>query len=178
MSIHFTIYDSPFSEDTKKIRRNLLVASCICIFIGITNQLPSSFALWGAKFNADQQPLVGWFIFSVTVYLYLHFIAAAGVEIAKWVQPFYEGVIEKKKLLQHPAFDETDWIEFLGSDDHHDLEQVQKMAKAEAKIYVQKRLRHLYSLIYLQLAIEALIPIFVGAYALIDLFLLVNKVSC
>jgi len=171
------MYDSPFSEDTKKIRRNLLIASCICIFIGMTNQLPSTFALWGAKFNAEQQHIVGWFIVSVTAYLFLHFIAVAGVEIAKWVQPFYEGVVEKKKLLQHPAYDETDWIELFGPEDPHDLDQVEKIAKSEAKQHVQKRLRHLYSLIYLQLFMEAVIPVAVGAFALIKLSLLVVNVS-
>jgi len=177
MNKEFSIYDSPLSEDTKKIRRNLLIASSLCIFISITNHLPSSFALWGAKLDANQQPIVGWFIFSITAYLYLHFFASAGVEIAKWFQPFYEGIVEKRKLLKHPAFDETDWMEFLGPDDPHDLENVKKMAKSEAKAFVEKKLRHLYKLIYLKLTMEAVLPVLVGGYALIKLVLLLNNVS-
>lgn len=173
MNKQFDIYNGPLSEDTKKIRRNLLIASCVCVFIGISEQLPTSFALWGAKLDSNQQPLIGWFIFTITSYLYLHFISSAGVEIAKWIQPFYESLREKEKLLKHPAFDETDWIELLDSDDPHNIEHVQKMATAEARYYVSNKLRHLYRLIYIQLAIEAIAPIIIGGYALIVLAVLI-----
>ncbi len=168
-----SIYDSPFSEDTKKIRRNLLIASSISIFIGMTNQLPSTFALWGAKFDSDQQTTVGWLLFSANFYLYLQFIATAGVEIAKWLQPFYEKVIVRKKLMQHPAFDETDWLDYFDFDDDEDLEKVKAMAKTQAETYVKNKLRHLYGLIYLQLIMDALIPLLLGAFALAKLSALV-----
>ena len=175
--MEFSIYDSPLSEDTKKVRRNLLISSCICIFISMTNELPSSFALWGAKFNLSQQLTVGWLLFSVTTYLFLHFFTAAGVEVARWIQPFYEGVVTKKKLLEHPAFDETDWIEFLRPENSQDKKEIEKATVSEAKIYVSKRLRYLYNLIYLQLTIEILLPIIIGLVGMYNLFMLVNNVQ-
>ena len=142
----------------------------------MTNQLPSSFALWGAKFNSNQQSVVGWLIFSTTAYLYLHFIAVAGVEIAKWIQPFYEAVVAKRKLLKHPEIDETDWMDILSPDEKQDVEQFAKMAKKEAYLYVQKKLRYLYGLIYLQLIIEAVVPIIIGAFGLIKLASVIKNV--
>ena len=104
----FSIYDSPLSEETKRIKRNLLIASCVCIFISMTNQLPTTFSLWGAQFDTKQQEIVGWLLFSITLYFYLHFIAVAGIEISKWIQPFYEAVITRNRLIKNPEFDNTD----------------------------------------------------------------------
>ena len=175
MNKSFSIYESPFSEDTKKTRRNVLIASCVCIFIGMTNQLPSSFSLWGATFDSNQQTIVGWLLFSVTLYLYLHFLAVAGLEVAKWIRPFYEGVVTKNKLQKHAAFDETDWLELFEEDNMDELEYIKQMAKEEAKFHVQKKLRYLYGLVYLQLTIELLVPVLLGAFGLIKLVILINE---
>ena len=173
MNKKFSIYDSPFSEETKRIKRNVLVASSICIFIGLTNQLPASFTLWGAEFDTKQQIMVGWFLFSVTAYFYIYFVSNAGIEIAKWIQPFYIGVVKRKKLLKHPAFDETDWMSFLQPYDEHSIEHITALAENEAEIYVKKRLRYLYGLIYLKLITEALVPLLIGAFGLIELLILI-----
>ena len=55
----FTIYESPFSDETKKLRLNSLLASMLCLFIGLTKQLPSQFSFLGIKFTSAQQGLVG-----------------------------------------------------------------------------------------------------------------------
>lgn len=178
MNKKFSIYDSPLSDETKKIRRNTLISSSICIFIGMTHQLPCSFALWGAKFTSAQQTTIGWLLFSITLYLFLHLIASAGIEIAKWVQPFYEAIITKRSLLRHPAFDETDWMKLFRGDNIHDIE---KEAKSEARLHVQRRLRHLYNLIYLKLIIEIILPLVVGATGLVMLISLIiseDKIKC
>ena len=162
----FSIYDSPFTDETKKLRRNLLIASSVCIFISMTNHLPTSFALWGAKFDSQQQTVVGWLLFFITLYLFLHFFASACVELAKWIQPFYEGIVAKKRILQHPDYDKTDWEEFLREDEPADIIE---SAKKYAHIHVEKRLKHLYNFIYLKLVIEIFIPVAIGIFGLLTL---------
>jgi hypothetical protein len=165
----FSIYDSPFSDETKRLRRNVIFASSICIFIGMTRHLPSSFALWGAQFSSAQQTTIGWLLFSITLYLFLHFFASACIEVAKWAQPFYEGVVAKKNILRHPEYDETDWMELFRDDEPAD---VVESAKNQAHIHVTKKLRHLYNFVYLKLFIEVLLPVAIGAIGLTKLALL------
>ena len=174
MNDSFSIYDSPLSEESKRLRRNVLFASSVCIFISMTEQLPSSFALWGASFSSGQQTTVGWLLFSVTLYLFLHFLSSAGIEVAKWVQPFYEGVVAKERILKHPEYDETDWMELFGDGEPLDIVS---SAKKQAHIHVEKKLRHVYRLIYLKLIIEIILPIVIGAIGLIQLAMLISCVG-
>ncbi len=83
MSKKFSIYDSPFSDETKTLRRNSLIASGLSLFIGLTNELPKQFSLLGVSFNSEQQETMSWFIFAVAAYLFLHFLSVGGVEFAK-----------------------------------------------------------------------------------------------
>ncbi len=174
MNKKFSIYDSPFSEETKKIKRNVLVASCVCIFISMTNQLPTSFVLWGADFDVKQQTIVGWLLFSITSYFYIHFLSNAGIEIAKWIQPFYIGIVKRNKLLKHPAYDATDWMNILKPYDENSIEYISALAENEAKEYVDKKLKYLFGLIYLKLVTEVLVPLLVGAFGLVSLLMLIN----
>jgi hypothetical protein len=176
MNNAFSIYDSPFSEETKKLRRNLLFASSVCIFIGLTNHLPSSFGLWGAKFDTQQQTVISWLLLSLTLYHFLHFFASASIELAKWIQPFYEGLVAKKRALKHPDYDETDWEELLREDDP-DPEGIVAFAKIHAQIHVEKRLRYLYNFIYLKLFIEILLPIAIGIFGLINIASEINDAA-
>jgi hypothetical protein len=121
MNKDFSIYDSPFSDETKRIRRNSLLASGLCLFIGLTGELPEKFALFGVTFSSAQQNTLGWFIFSVSLYFFVHFMSVACVEIARWIHPFYAGVLARRKLLKHPAFDITDFVNVGGPIDKHDI---------------------------------------------------------
>ena len=139
----------------------------------MTNQLPTTFSLWGAQFDTKQQEIVGWLLFSITLYFYLHFIAVAGIEISKWIQPFYEAVITRNRLIKNPEFDNTDWMALFSTDGDKSMEE---RAKKEAFIHVQKKLRHLNNLVYLKLIIEILLPFVVGLIALTLLVKLITSV--
>ena len=171
------IYESPFSDETKKLRLNSLLASGLCLFVGLTGELPEKFSLFGVSFTSSQQNILGWFIFSVAAYLYLHFLSVACVEIAKWIHPFYVAMFTKKKLLEHPAFDETDFMNLPGPFDEQDRNDIAEEIELRSKWHVQGRLKYLYNLVYLKLTIEVIVPFVIGAWGLFELLQLITMRS-
>ena len=172
----FSIYESPFSDETKKLRLNSMLASLLCLFIGTTGKLPSEFSLLGIKFTSDQQQIVGWFILLVSVYLFVHFISSAFVELAKWIHPFYKGVVAKKELLKHPAFDEEDFMDWsIFLEDSQDKGEIRKAHLAQADWYVQGKLRPLYFFIYPKLLVEIVAPLLAGLSGMVSLSMLITK---
>jgi hypothetical protein len=160
----FSIYESPLSDETKVLRRNSLLSSGLCLFIAMTGELPSQFSLLGVSFSANQQELIGWFILAVAFYFFLHFISMASVEVARWVHPIYRSVVTKKTLLEDYsyAFDEEDFVNIPEQVNEQDKNAMYKNAKEYADMHVTSKLRWLYSLIYLKLAIEILVPVLIG----------------
>lgn len=169
MTNNFSIFDSPFSDETKKLRINSLLSSGVCLFIGLTGEIPDKFSLLGMSFTSKQQNILGWFLITVTIYLFLHFISMASIEIAKWIKPFYHEALRKKKLLGHPAFDEADFRDSLGPPDYYNLDYVRNEADLEAKWETEKRLRYLFNFVYLRLIIEIIIPLVIGCWGIISL---------
>ncbi|WP_429012748.1 hypothetical protein [Aeromonas hydrophila] len=177
MDKKFSIYESPLSDETKVLRRNSLLLSGLCLFIAITGELPSQFALLGVSFSANQQGLIGWFILAVAVYFFLHFISMASVEVARWIHPIYRSAVTKKTLLEDysHAFDEEDFVNIPGQVNEQDKNDMYKNAKEYADVHVTSKLRWLYSLIYLKLTIEILVPVLIGLSSMIMiLFMLVG----
>ena len=171
-----SLYTSPLSEETKIIRRNNLFASSVCIFIGMTNELPTSFALWGATFTPEQQTTVGWLLLSVTAYLFIHFLSLASIEVAKWIQPFYEHSVTKKELMHLPNYnhDVTDWVGILGAADKDVDAAVVEEIKENSRSHVENRLKYFYKFVYLRLFIEVIFPIIIslsGLYLMLPLIL-------
>jgi len=168
MKEEFSIYDSPFSEETKKLRRNALLSSGVCLFIGMSGEIPEKLFLLGVG-SPEQKELIGYFLFSISLYLFIHFISAASVELARWIRPFYVRVIKKRTLLKLPGFDETDWIKFLEDIDDQDLDRVAEKVEHESEIFVDKKLRYLFNQIYLKLIIEIIFPMVIGLFGLVYL---------
>lgn len=169
MDTNFSIYKNPLSSETLALRRNALLAASLCFFIGSTNELPKSFALFGINFNPAQQSSLGWFIFCVTLYFFIHFLASALVEVAAWIKPFLEVILTKKILLEHPAFDETSFLDIHEPPDDNDLSSVYDAAESQARCLTEKRLRHLHCFIYLKLLLEIVLPIIIGIVGLFKL---------
>lgn len=178
MNNQFSVYVSPLSEETTKLRRNAMLSSLICLFIAYTEKLPQKLSLLGITFDSpEKQMVVGWFLFFVSSYLFLHFISVASIEVAKWLHPLVSQKILKSDLLKHPAFDETDFIEgFPGHPiDEQDLNIITEAAKKDADRHTYKRLRFLYGFIYIRLFIEILLPVIIGIYGLYKLGLLITS---
>ncbi|KJY98980.1 hypothetical protein [Pseudoalteromonas ruthenica] len=177
MSTKFSIYDSPFSDETKVLRRNSLLLSGICLFIGLTGELPSKLALLGVSFDTSQQSTIGWFFLAILVYFYLHFISNAAVEVAKWIHPFLKTISAKKIMLTSysHAFDEEDFVNIPNQVDEGDKNDMQADALSTADWQVKNKLSLLYKMIYLKLTIEILIPICVGLWAMVLMFLLITS---
>lgn len=166
------------SDETKKFRRNSVLASGLCLFIGLTGVLPEKFALLGVSFESpEQQYMLAWFIFYVSLYLFLHFISAAIVEIARWVHPLFTQILTKRKLLKHPAFDETDWMDIPYPIDDQDKNEIGEEARSHSEWKVGVKLKPFYSLIYLQLTIEIIVPISLGCYGLFKLAKLIISLA-
>lgn len=177
MNKDFSIYNSPFSEETRKIRLNCLLPSGLCLFIGLTGELPERFSLLGISFSTEQQTVVGWFIFAISLYIYIHFVSVASIEIAKWIHPFFKDAVAKRELLKHPAFDETDFIDIPYPIDEHDKGQIAAQATDHADWRVQRKLRPLYGWVYPKLVLEIAVPYLFGLSGLVMLGLLITSKS-
>ena len=159
---------SPLSEETKVLRRNLLIVSGICLFIGVTGQLPEKFALLGVTFDASQKNIVGWFIVTVEAYLYLHFIASAMPEVAEWMEPLIESRIYRKKMESHPLHEDG----YIPSQpaSMQDYEAYSDEKAGEARYSSEYKLRFLFWFFYLKLAIEVVFPLIIGGCAIYKLY--------
>ena len=171
MEEKFNLFKNPLSSETLTLRRNTLISSSICIFIGYTEELPKSFALFGINFNPSQQNDIGWFIFCFAFYFYFHFVSNASVELAKWIKPILIKKHLRKELLRHPAFDEQDFIDISEPVDDYDLESVKEAAMKEAQWITQRQLSFQYWFIYIKLFFEIVVPFVIG---IVGLFLLVR----
>ncbi|QNF25688.1 hypothetical protein FT673_21325 [Aeromonas hydrophila] len=83
----------------------------------------------------------------------------------------------KKTLLEDysHAFDEEDFVNIPGQVNEQDKNDMYKNAKEYADVHVTSKLRWLYSLIYLKLTIEILVPVLIGLSSMIMiLFMLVG----
>jgi len=160
------IYKGPFSDETKKLKRNLLLASIVSSFIGFTKELPRSISLLGISIDSTKQILVGWFIFFITLYFFLHFLAVACPELARWLQPFYQSKYKKEELLKHPAFDITDFLDIPSPVDEYDVSSVVEGAEYDAKYKAMGKLKILYKFVYLKLFIEIILPVLFALFGL------------
>ncbi|CAK1770883.1 SMODS and SLOG-associating 2TM effector domain-containing protein [Vibrio crassostreae] len=176
MSKKFSIYDTPFSEETKVIRRNSLIASGLSLFIGLTGELPKQFSLLGVSFSSQQQETMSWFIFTVSAYLFLHFLSVGGVEFAKWVHPFLSSRKQKEILLTRysHAFWDDDFGYIPTQVDEADKADMARDALEEAHWKVQSNLRMVYRLIYVRLFLEIIVPLVLGGWGLYELAVLIG----
>jgi hypothetical protein len=177
MTTKFSLYDSPFSDETKVLRRNSLLLSGICLFIGLTGELPSKLALLGVSFSTSQQSIIGWFLLAILVYFYLHFISNAAVDVAKWIHPFLKTITAKKIMLKtYPhAFDQEDFANIPNQVNEQDKSDMRADALSRADWQITNRLSLLYRMIYLKLTIEIAVPVCVGIWAMVLLLLLITS---
>jgi len=81
-----------FSEETKKIKTQLLILSGICLFIGLTKSLPEKIAILGLDLS-NTPTVTGWFIFVVTLYFFLIFLSSS---IPEFINHFLPSFIKMK----------------------------------------------------------------------------------
>ena len=176
----FSIYKSPLSEETLKLRRNSVLASLISLFIGLTQEIPTKFALLGITFESvEKQIIVGWGIFFITLYLFLHFLSVAALELARWIHPLIKDGILKSGLLRHPAFDETDFLDINYHVDanEQDLNIFRESEEKAANTRTFERLKPLYAFVYVKLIVEVLVPLVLGGFALWHLWATVSNLK-
>ena len=75
-----------FSEETRKIKSKFLLLSGVSLFVGLTEALPKQFSLVGLDLSNNQEVL-GWFIFFITVVLLLNFVIVAVLELIEYYLP-------------------------------------------------------------------------------------------
>ena len=177
MKKQFSIHDEPFSDETKVLRRNCMISSGICLFIGLTGELPEKFSMLGISFSSKQQQVISWFIFGVSLYLFLHFLSMAVVEFAKWIHPLFTKTIKKKVLLTRysHAFSEVDFHNIPDEVNQQDLNSMSDDAESEAEWQAQRKLRLLYGFIYIRLFIEVLFPVCLSLWGMFELAWLITN---
>ncbi|CAB5508204.1 hypothetical protein AZO1586I_2479, partial [Bathymodiolus thermophilus thioautotrophic gill symbiont] len=70
-----------FSDQTKKIKSKCMIFSGVSLFLGLTETLPKKFSLVGLDLSENEEVL-GWFIFYITLILFLNFIVVTTIEIS------------------------------------------------------------------------------------------------
>ena len=156
------------SDETRRARRNLLLLSLLTFFIGVTRTLPTELTFLGLKF-ADQKTTVSWVIFWLTAFLFLDFLASLAVELSVFLKPRAFFTAYKKKLLEHPAFDETAWLDIAPPADPHNLDEVQDEARRNAKWSSEKSMKPLETFVWFKLSLELLVPIIFPMIAMLFL---------
>ncbi|TGN09652.1 hypothetical protein [Leptospira ilyithenensis] len=170
-----SLYKNPFSEETIKLRRNLLAVSTVNIFIWVTYEIPNSFSLFGLTFSSFQNPHLGWFIFTISLYFLLHYLSISFPEIAIWLKPILESKYRQKERMKHPAFGVTDFLDLPGPYDGENIDSVIEDAKYEARQKTIKRLSLFYSFIYLKIVLDVLLPIVYSIFGITVLLVLIIK---
>lgn len=73
-------------EQTHKIKSKLLIVSGVCLFIGIAESLPTKVAIIGLDLSG-KPAVLGWFIFIISIYFLLMFLASTTFDIIKYYLP-------------------------------------------------------------------------------------------
>tara|TARA_R110000764_G_scaffold53078_1_gene115329 strand:+ start:1854 stop:2396 length:543 start_codon:yes stop_codon:yes gene_type:complete len=177
MKKEFSIYENPLSEETMKLRRNAIISAVVCLFISFSGALPTKISAIGLTFDkVEQQAILGWFIFFISLYLFLHFVSNAFVEVAKWLQPYIQSKVYKTELLKHPRFDETYFISQTDmgySSDEQNANIISNCEYSNAEYTTKNKLKSLYFFIYLKLFIEIALPLILGMFGLFKLCVLI-----
>jgi len=161
------------SDETRKVRRSLLLVSVLAFFIGLTGSLPTELSFLGLKFT-DQAVAVSWFIFSIALFFFLAFLASSAVELSIFLKPRAFFAAYKKQLLQHPAYDETDWMDIAPPADPHNLDEVQDEARREAKWAAEKAMKPLERFVWLRLLLDLAFPLI---FSVVAMFLLSDTIT-
>ncbi len=81
-------YQNILSEETKKIKTKVLIFGGVSLFIGITQKLPTKFPLIEFDFNGIEK-ILGWFILVITVFLLIHFVTLAVLNIWNYHKNYF-----------------------------------------------------------------------------------------
>ena len=71
------------SEKTLKLKTKIFIFSLISLFIGLTHSLPKNIVLLGLKIEENQH-LIGWFLFWITVTISINFIIYSLIDLSKY----------------------------------------------------------------------------------------------
>jgi len=76
-------YQNILSEETIKIKTKVFIFAGVSLFIGLTKELPNKLSLIGLNFEQNEK-ILGWFILFITVFLSIHFLIMASLNIIKY----------------------------------------------------------------------------------------------
>jgi hypothetical protein len=84
------------SEDTNKLKTKLFVFSGVSLFIGLAKVLPTKLSVIGLDFEQNEK-ILGWFLFSITIFLLIHFSTIASLNVIKYFKDYF--ISKKAKKL-------------------------------------------------------------------------------
>ncbi|EPW6411001.1 hypothetical protein ACWOIF_004283 [Vibrio vulnificus] len=70
------------SEESQKLKTQVLALSLVCLFIAMSGALPKSFALLGLDLTVNPE-ISGWFLLVITAYILVKFLVTLGLEVLK-----------------------------------------------------------------------------------------------
>ena len=82
------------SEESQKLKTQVLTLSVVCLFIAMSGALPKSFALIGLDLTVNPE-ISGWFLLVITAYIFVKFLVTLGLEVLKSKLPSIH-IIESK----------------------------------------------------------------------------------
>lgn len=75
-----------FSDESQKLKTQLLTLSGVCLFIAITGVLPEKVAIIGLDLSSSKN-VSGWFLLTVSAFFLVKFGFLAGFEVTKKILP-------------------------------------------------------------------------------------------
>lgn len=143
----------PLNETSRKVRRNLLAASVIGVFIAKVGLIPSKFSVLGIEFSeANQEALLTLLIF-VIAYFVITFLVYVSSELVAWQMIFRS---EEMERLQNQARRREGSID------------------SEHEKYLWEKARYTYfqakPAFFLRLLVEVAIPVVFAVYSAVALY--------
>ncbi len=166
--LRFSIYENPFSEDTKKLRRNLLVSATSSLFVGLNGKVPSTVPIFDLK--TEQNPeLIGWFLLIITISMLLHFVSSASIEIANWLHPQISNDNTETEIEQLIDAKASHLYEIKRPLDDKEIERFRSHLQMGSDLKAEHQLRYFYYSNNLRFIMEAIIPLALSIWAIISL---------
>lgn len=127
------------SEDTNKIKTKIFIFSGVSLFIGLTKTLPTKLSIIGLDFEKNEK-ILGWFLFTITIFLFINFTIMASLNIIKYFKNYIIG--KKAKTFTGDTLGLT--YEEIGKEYDRQIEYVQQRGSLSDEAEdIQKKIKAL-----------------------------------
>lgn len=163
-----------FSDQTKKIRSKYIIFSGVSLFVGLTETLPKKFSLLGLDLSENQEVL-GWFIFYVTLILFLNFIVVTTIEIRGHYIPLFIQNQKIQTISDIEGLTDDEILDYYEPPTGKIASQFQSIERKNRRIVYNYKKMHVYTHNVAVFLFELISPVI---FSFIGMYYLYSYLSC